>query len=110
MEECIFCKISSGEIPSRKAHHEDNTIVSFLDIDQKVPGHTLVIPVEHYRWFYEMPDEESNRFFRVARHIAKELKEEYKADYVQLSILGADVPHVHIHLLPRFFKDKPPKI
>jgi len=110
MTECIFCKIAAGEIPSRKVHHEDNTIVSFPDIDQRVTGHTLVIPVEHYRWFYDVPDEEANRLFRAARHIAQALKEETNADYVQLSIVGADVPHVHIHLLPRFCKDKPPAI
>jgi len=110
MNDCIFCKIAADEIPARHAHHEDNTIVSFLDMNQNVRGHTLVIPVEHYRWFYDMPDEEAGRLFRAARNIAKELKEEMKADYVQLSILGADVPHVHVHLLPRFFKDKPPTV
>ncbi len=110
MNDCIFCKIATGEIPSQKAHHEDNDIVSFLDINQDVPGHTLVIPVAHYQWFYELPDEIANKLFRVARHVAQKLKDEKKADYIQLSIVGADVPHVHVHLLPRFFKDKPPKI
>jgi histidine triad (HIT) family protein len=101
MENCIFCKIAKGEIPSRKAHHEDNSIVSFLDINQDVPGHTLVIPVEHYRWFYDLPDELSNKLFRTAKQIAKELKENYSADYVRLSIIGTDLPHVHIHLFPQ---------
>ena len=110
MEECIFCKIAAGEIPSRRVHHEDNTIISFLDIDQRIPGHTLVIPVAHYEWFYELPDDIAGNLFKVARKVARELKEEMKADYVQLSIIGADIPHVHMHLLPRFFKDKPPKI
>jgi diadenosine tetraphosphate (Ap4A) HIT family hydrolase len=64
----------------------------------------------HYRWFYELPDEIANKLFRTARHIAQELKEKTKADYIQLSIVGSDVPHVHVHLLPRFLKDKPPKV
>lgn len=110
MDDCIFCKIASGEIPSRKIHHEDNSIVSFLDINQDIPGHTLIIPVEHYNWFYELPDEIANKLFRAVRHLAQELKEKTKADYIQLSIVGADIPHVHVHLLPRFLKDKPPKI
>ena len=110
MENCIFCKIAAGEIPSRKVHHEDNTIVSFLDIDQKIPGHTLVIPVAHHHWFDELPDEIGDSLFRAARHVARELKKEMKADYVQLSIVGTDIPHTHIHLLPRFLKDKPPSI
>jgi histidine triad (HIT) family protein len=107
---CIFCKIAAGAIPSRKVHHEDNSIVSFLDIDQKIPGHTLVIPVDHYAWFYELPDEVANKLFRAARHVAQALKEEMHADYIQLSIIGTDIPHVHLHLLPRFTKDKPPSI
>jgi histidine triad (HIT) family protein len=106
MNDCIFCKIAAGEVPSRKVHHEDNTIVSFLDINQDVPGHTLVIPMEHHTWFYELPDEVANKLFRAARHIAKDLKEQTKADFIELSIIGVDVPHVHIHLFPRFFKNK----
>lgn len=110
MEDCIFCKIASGEIPSRKIDHEGNTVVSFLDIDQSVPNHMLVIPVEHHHWFDELPDDLANKLFRAARLVAQELKVRTDADYIQLSIIGSDVPHVHIHLLPRFFKDKPPKI
>ena len=106
MEECVFCKIARDEIPSRKAHHEEGHIVSFPDISQKVPGHTLVIPVKHYRWFYEMPEELSIKLFRVARDLSKKLKEEYKADFVQLSIIGEQMPHVHVHLLPRKLTDK----
>lgn len=110
MDDCIFCKIANGEIPSRKVDHEGNTVVSFLDIDQKIPGHTLVIPVEHHRWFDELPDELAIKLFRAARLVAQELKERMNADYIQFSIIGTDIPHVHVHLLPRFFKDKPPQI
>ena len=106
MEDCIFCKIARDEIPSRKAHHEEGHILSFPDINQKVPGHTLVIPAEHYRWFYDLPDELANKLFRAARHIAKQLKEEHGADFVQLSIVGEAMPHVHVHLLPRKLTDK----
>jgi histidine triad (HIT) family protein len=105
MPDCIFCKIAAGEIPSRKIHHEDGSIVSFLDIDQDVPGHTLVIPAEHHRWFYDMPDELVEKLFRAAKKVANELKEEHEADYVRLSIVGTDVPHVHVHLLPRKLSD-----
>jgi histidine triad (HIT) family protein len=106
MEDCIFCKIAKGEVPSQKAHYEDDSVVSFLDINQGEPGHTLVIPAEHHRWFYEVPDELSEKLFRVAKHIAEELKREYRADYVRLSIVGVDVPHVHIHLIPKKFSEK----
>jgi histidine triad (HIT) family protein len=101
MNECIFCKIAKGEIPSEKVHHEDNSIISFLDMNQSVPGHTLVIPIEHYHWFDELPDELGDKLFRVAKKIAKELKGKYNADYVRLNIVGTDIPHVHIHLIPQ---------
>ncbi len=101
MENCIFCKIAAGEVPSQKEHHEDDVVVSFPDLHPRAPGHTLVIPVEHYRWFYEVPDEISNKLFKAARHLAIKLKEETGADYVKLDIDGRDVGHVHIHLIPQ---------
>src|SRR5580693_8136194 len=101
MENCIFCKIVRGEIPAQKAHHEDDRIVSFPDVHPVRPGHTLVVPAEHYRWFYDLPDGLANDLFKVARKLAKELKEKTGAEYVQLSIVGKDVPHVHVHLIPR---------
>lgn len=100
MPDCIFCKIAKGEIPSRKVHHEDDLVVSFPDLHPRAPGHTLIIPVEHYVWFQDMPDELSDRIFRASKKIAKQLKEEYKADYIKLRINGQDIPHVHIHLIP----------
>lgn len=106
MEDCIFCKIARGEIPSRKIHHEEGSVVSFLDINQDAPGHTLVIPAEHYNWFHELPDELSGKLFRASKHVAAELKERYEADYVRLSVVGTDIPHVHVHLIPRKFSDK----
>ena len=106
MDNCVFCKIAAGEVPSRKTHHEDNAVVSFLDINQDLPGHTLVIHTEHYRWFWEMPDEAVEKLFRAAKSVAAELKKEYGADYVRLGIVGTDVPHVHVHLIPRKFTDK----
>lgn len=110
MESCIFCKIIAGDIPSQKAHHEDDKVVSFLDVNQDIPGHTLVVPAKHYQWFWELPDAVANDLFKVARKLAGELKEKMGADYIHLSIVGVDVPHVHMHLLPRFLKDTPPEI
>jgi len=105
MEDCIFCKIVAGDIPSEKAHHEDDTIVSFPDQHPVRPGHTLVVPAAHYRWFWELPDDLANDLFKVARTLARSLKDETGADYIQLSIVGKDIPHVHVHLIPRRFDD-----
>lgn len=101
MPDCIFCKIAKGEIPSRKVHHEGDTVVSFLDINPQAPGHTLVIPVEHFEWFQDMPDDLYDRVFRAAKKISKDLKAEYGADFIKLRIDGRDVPHVHVHLIPQ---------
>lgn len=108
MEDCIFCKIAQGDVPSEKVTHEDGRIASFLDIHPVRPGHTLVVPSEHYTWFWELPDDLASDLFKVARRLAPELKEKYGADYVQLSIVGKDVPHVHVHLIPRKFDDAKP--
>lgn len=105
MEDCIFCKIARDEIPSKKTYLEHEQVMSFPDIKPIAPGHTLVVPVEHYQWFWELPDDAANTLFKAARARAKELKEETGADYIQLSIVGKDVPHVHMHLIPRTFAD-----
>lgn len=108
MEDCIFCKIAEGDIVSEKSEHEGGTIISFPDIHPTAPGHTLVIPKAHYQWFYELPDEISDKLFRASKQIAKKLKEDTGADYIHLSIVGKDVPHVHVHLIPRKFGDRLP--
>ncbi len=100
MENCIFCKIVNGEIPAKKTY-EDASTLAFLDIHPKAPGHTLLIPKSHYQWFTDLPDEASDTLFRTAKKLAQNLKEEHTADYVRLSIVGRDVPHVHIHLIPQ---------
>jgi len=97
---CIFCKIIKGEVPSEKTHHEDGEVLSMLDLNQSIPGHTLVIPTDHYRWFYELPDDLSNKIMKVMKTLAKKLKEEYSADYIEVSIVGIDVTHTHVHLIP----------
>lgn len=107
MEDCIFCKIARGEIPAQKTY-EDEKLVAFLDIHPKAPGHTLLIPKAHYQWFQDLPDDISDDLFRTAKRLAAALKKERGADFVKLSIVGTDVPHVHVHLIPFTFKDKAP--
>ncbi len=100
MENCIFCKIVRGEIPTH-ATYENEFVMAFPDIHPKTPGHTLVVPKEHHEWFYEVPGEIANEWFSAAQFLALKLKEEHGADYVQLSIIGKDIPHAHMHLIPR---------
>ncbi len=99
MKNCIFCKIVAGEIPSQKTY-EDEDCVAFLDIHPKALGHTLLVPKVHYPWFIDMPENLSEKVFRNARKISIELKNKYGADYVRLGIVGTDIAHTHIHLIP----------
>ena len=103
---CIFCKIARDEVPSEKAHHESGEIITLPDIHPVTPGHTLVIPTAHYQWFYELPEDLNTKLFKTAQKVARELKEKYNADYIRLSIVGKDIPHAHIHLIPQKFTDK----
>lgn len=105
MPDCIFCKIASGEIPAHKVY-EDEKYLAFLDIHPKAKGHTVLIPKAHYQWFQDLPDDVYGALFAVAKKLATTLKEEQKADYIHLSIVGKDVPHVHVHLIPRTLGDK----
>jgi histidine triad (HIT) family protein len=106
---CIFCKIVNKEIPSQITF-EDESCVAFLDIHPKAPGHTLLIPKEHYEWFTDVPEELSKTLFQNAHRLARKLKEEYKADYIRLGIVGTDISHTHIHLIPLHLQDKPENI
>ena len=101
----MFCKIAAGEIPKREIEHEEGAVVSFETLEPKRPGHTLVIPVDHYRWFYDLPDQTANQLFKAARTHAKVLREQTGADYIQMMLMGEAMPHVHVHLIPRHFND-----
>ncbi len=109
MENCIFCKIVEGGIPANKTY-EDDQIIAFLDIHPKAPGHTLLIPKEHHRWFYELPDDVAADLFKAAKVVSLKLKEEYQSDFVRLGIVGTDVPHVHVHLIPQNLSQGGPEI
>ncbi len=109
MSDCIFCKIVKGEIPAHKTFENDE-FIAFPDIHPKAPGHTLLIPKAHYHWFTDLPDELYTKLFDNAKLLARELKLKNGADYVHLSIVGKDVPHVHVHLIPRKLADAGPQV
>ncbi|WP_280768643.1 HIT family protein [Salipaludibacillus daqingensis] len=107
-DDCIFCKIAAGEIPSAKVY-EDEHVLAFLDLSQVTKGHTLVIPKNHEENIYELSEETAQKLFKVVPKIAKAIKEAYSP--IGLNILnnngeaaGQSVFHYHLHLLPRFGK------
>lgn len=97
MENCIFCKIVKGEIPSYKVYEDENFLV-FLDINPQSPGHVQVIPKEHYRWVWDVPN--IGEYFEVAKKIALAQKKAFDTDYVLSKTVGEEVPHAHIWVFP----------
>jgi histidine triad (HIT) family protein len=103
MDDCIFCKIVKGEIPCHKIY-EDNIFLAFLDINPVALGHTLLIPKNHYRWVYDVPN--FGEYWQVAQKIAISLKNSsLNPEYISFLTMGNEVPHAHIHLIPRSSND-----
>ena len=99
MENCVFCKIIAGQIPCYKVY-EDDLFLAFLDINPTSPGHTLLVPKKHYRWVYDIP--ESDKIWAVAQKIALSLKNSsLHPDFITFLTIGNEVPHAHIHIIPR---------
>lgn len=94
---CIFCKIVKGEIPSHKVY-EDDSFLAFLDIRPLSPGHTLVIPKEHFRWVWDVP--EAGAYFEVVKKIALAQKKAFDTDEVFSKIIGEEIFHAHIWVFP----------
>lgn len=100
MENCIFCKIVKGEIPANKVY-EDENFLSFLDIKPVSDGHLLIIPKKHTIWMQEADDETIKNIFILTKKLMLALKTGMPCDYVQMSVVGNEVPHFHVHLIPR---------
>jgi histidine triad (HIT) family protein len=99
MDDCIFCKIAHGEIPSH-AIYEDEHVLAFLDMHPINPGHTLVIPKTHSATFYEMADVDYEAVMRAVKKVAVTINEKLKPKKVGLLVAGWDVPHTHVHVVP----------
>jgi|SRR3989344_702057 len=97
MEDCIFCKIVSGEIPSTKVY-EDENFLAIMDITPRSPGHVQVISKKHYRWVWDVPN--VGEYFEVVRKIAKAQQKAFETDWIIEQIVGEDVSHAHIWVFP----------
>jgi histidine triad (HIT) family protein len=98
MQDSIFTKIIKGEIPSHKVY-EDETTIAFLDIHPDEEGHTLVVPKQQVDKIYDLDDEIFTHLWLVAKKIAKHY-EDTLGRRVVFHVVGVDVPHTHIHLVP----------
>jgi len=110
MEECIFCKIIAGKIPSAKVYEDEHSI-SFLDIMPANKGHCLVAPKRHSQNLVEMGDDEIMNIMKAAKKIARALSLSFGNASFNIVMnngkeAGQVVNHAHIHIIPRFQKDR----
>ena len=109
-DDCIFCKLANGDIPTRMIYEDDNFAV-FMDMSPAAKGHSLVVPKEHYANIYEMPAELVGEAMKVAQKMAIKLTEALHADGFNIlqnngEAGGQTVFHFHIHLIPRYNDDE----
>ena len=95
----IFTKIANGEIPSYKVAGDDRHF-AFLDINPVVPGHTLVIPRRETDYIFDLTDEEYTQLQLFAKRVAKAMKKALPCKRIGVAVMGMEVPHAHIHLIP----------
>lgn len=95
----IFSRIVAGEIPCYKVA-EDDKYFAFLDINPMVKGHTLVIPKREVDYIFDLEDDELAGLHLFAKKIAVALKEAFPCQRIGMAVLGMEVPHTHIHLIP----------
>lgn len=110
MENCIFCKIISGDIPSTVLY-EDHDFKAIMDISPASKGHTIILTKEHFENLYELKDDVAKKVLIVAKKIASAMKEELNCDGINFiqnngKAAGQSVFHIHFHLIPRYKDDK----
>ncbi|MSU44589.1 HIT domain-containing protein [Candidatus Nomurabacteria bacterium] len=108
MNDCVFCKIIKGELPSSKIY-EDADFLSFLTKGPVSDGHLLIVPKKHTVWMQDVDDETISKIFKLTKKLMLAVKKGMGCDYVQVSVVGKDVPHFHIHLIPRYLNNNLPE-
>ncbi|MBL7051246.1 HIT family protein [Candidatus Woesearchaeota archaeon] len=109
VEECLFCKIVKGELPSSKIYEDENTL-AFLDLFPVNKGHSLVISKEHYENIFDVPEEILSKISSVVKKVASAVKKGVNADGISIiqsngKSAGQVIPHIHFHVMPRFKED-----
>jgi len=108
-DDCIFCKIANGDIPS-KTLYEDEMFRVILDVAPATKGHALILPKNHAANLYELPDNEASKILMLARDMATKMTKVLRCDGFNLmqnngEVAGQTVFHFHLHLLPRYNND-----
>ena len=108
-DNCIFCKIANGEIPS-KTIYEDEKFRVILDLGPAAKGHSLILPKSHYKNLFELPDETASEVLALAKKLGAQLKDKLNCDGLNVlqnngEVAGQTVFHFHMHLIPRYTDD-----
>lgn len=108
-DDCIFCKIANGEIPSRTLY-EDEQFRVILDLGPATRGHALVLPKEHFANLYELPQDWCAQAFVLAKKMAAQMTGKLSCEGFNLvqnngEVAGQTVSHFHVHLIPRYRED-----
>ena len=108
-DDCIFCKIANGDIPS-KTLYEDEDFRVILDLGPATKGHALILPKDHFANLYELPDETAAKVMQLAKKMATQMTEKLGCDGFNLvqnngEAAGQTVFHFHLHLIPRYKND-----
>ena len=99
MQESIFTKIINGDIPSHKVYEDDKTF-AFLDIHPISTGHVLVVPKKQVEFLWDLDDEDYQAVMNTSKMLARRLREVLNVPFVGVKVIGVDVPHAHVHLVP----------
>lgn len=95
----IFSKIISGEIPCHKVH-EDEKFLAFLDVNPLQKGHTLVVPKVEVDYIFDLEDELLSEMILFSKSVSKKIKSNFDCKKIGVAVVGLEVPHAHIHLIP----------
>ena len=108
-DDCIFCKIANGEIPSRTLY-EDEKFRVILDLNPATRGHALIMPKDHASNLYELPEESASAVMVLAKKLAAVMNDRLQCDGLNLvqnngETAGQTVSHFHLHMIPRYVND-----
>lgn len=99
MEDSIFTKIIKGVIPCYKIA-EDDKFIAFLDVNPLKEGHTLVVPKTQIDYIYDLPEDVLSELFIFSKIVAKKIENSIKCERIGIAVVGLEVPHAHVHLIP----------
>lgn len=99
MQASIFTKIIQGDIPCHKVYEDEKTF-AFLDINPIQPGHTLVIPKKQVEFIWDLEDDDYQALMATVKKVGLQLRKIMQKPYVGQQVVGIDVPHTHVHLIP----------